>query len=299
MSAASDPDLLTAPLPGGAETTTVSVRGLLTGTMDGPDAWFFGERGPLGALRALGLDTKRRWHRFPVAAFLITHPLAGPFLIDTGFADGACVAPIRNLGLIGTRVFKHARASRAGTVSRQLRELGVEVDLVVMTHLHWDHASGLRDFADARVLVARAEWADAHRRASNMRGYLRRQFTGCKRVSLLDFAGAGAEPWGAFRHTIDLFGDGSVRLLSTPGHSAGHLSVLLKLRDRLALLAGDALYTMRTLEQEHHPWQLGDARAYGESIACIAAFARAHPDALLLPGHDLQAWQQSGIEDSL
>jgi N-acyl homoserine lactone hydrolase len=299
MSASSKTDVLAPPLPGGAEATTVSVRGLLTGTMDGPEAWFYGERGPLGSLRALGVGAQRRWHRFPVSAFLITHPAAGSFLLDTGFADGACEAPVKHLGFVGTRVFKHARASRAGTVNRQLQELGVEVDLVVMTHLHWDHAGALREFLDARVLVARAEWAAAHRRASNMRGYLRRQFAGCRRVSLLDFAGPNAEPWGAFRHTIDLFGDGSVRLLSTPGHSPGHLSVLLRLRDRLALLAGDALYTMRTLELEHHPWQLGDARAYGESIACISAFARAHPHALVLPGHDLQAWRQSGIEESL
>ena len=49
---------------------------------------------------------------------------------------------------------------------------------------------------------------------------------------------------------MDLFGDGSVRLLSTPGHTAGHQSVAARLADREALLTADAAYLERTISDD-------------------------------------------------
>jgi len=48
------------------------------------------------------------------------------------------------------------------------------------------------------------------------------------RMRLIDFDSDG-ERHGAFAQTVDLLGDGSVRLISTPGHTFGHLSVLIRL----------------------------------------------------------------------
>jgi len=64
----------------------------------------------------------------------------------------------------------------------------------------------------------------------------------------IDYSGPEAEAFESFTRTIDLFGDGLVRLISSPGHSLGHQSVLLRLRDHYALVAGDA--AMSTLGRE-------------------------------------------------
>jgi len=53
----------------------------------------------------------------------------------------------------------------------------------------------------------------------------------------------------SFARTLDLFGDGSVRLVSTVGHSPGHLSVLRRTAAGPLLLAGDAAYTRRAIAE--------------------------------------------------
>ena len=268
--------------------------------MEGPTAWFFREQGPLAALKALGLlGDGRPPHRFPVAALLIEHPTAGNFIIDAGFSGAVADSARRALGRVGTFVFRNPRMRPSQSASSQLRERGVAVQTILMTHLHWDHASGLIDFPDARVLIDRTEWRSAQARSGPLHGYLRRQFPAPARIDLFDSQGPATEPWSVFARTLDLFGDGSVRLVATPGHSPGHVSLVLRLRDRFALIAGDALYAMRTLREGHHPWELGDARRYHVSFAAIAAFAREHPQALIMPGHDLLAWETSGIEAGL
>jgi N-acyl homoserine lactone hydrolase len=288
------------PLPGGTPGAVVRLTGLLTGTMEGPSAWFFREPGMLAAAKALGVvPDGARPHRFPIAAFLIEHPTAGGFIVDAGFSDAVAVSPRQALGRIGTLVFRNPRMQASQSAMHQLRERGVSVETILMTHLHWDHASGLVDFPDACVLVDRTEWWTAQRRFGSLHGYIRRQFPRSGQVRLFDSLEPAAEPWSVFKRTLDLFGDASVRLVATPGHSPGHVSLVLRLRDRLALIAGDALYTMRTLRDERHPWELGDAQRYHESFASIAAFAREHPQALIMPGHDLEAWEASGIEAGL
>ncbi len=270
--------------------------GLLAATMAGPRAWFHCEPGALGKLRALGFGSRRDRHRFPIAAILVQHPTAGALLVDSGLAADAAAAPTHAVGRIGTAVFgvPQVRAS----VAAQLGELGVRPQAIVMTHLHWDHAGGLADLPELPVLVSSEEWSAAQRPAGALRGYLRRQLVAPERMMLLDLSSAATRPWGPFARTLDLYGDGTVMLLATPGHSRGHLSLLLRLRDRLLLFAGDALYTMRTLRENVHPAYPGRRRAYERSIAAIRRFAQEHPRALVLPGHDLDAWESSGLEDT-
>ena len=89
--------------------------------------------------------------------------------------------------------------------------------------------------------------------------------TGAKRSTVhstgaLDFAGATAG--AGFSHALDLFGDGSVRLVSTPGHSPGHVSVVLRTASGPLLLAGDAAYTRRAIAEGHDQIARADLAAY-------------------------------------
>jgi glyoxylase-like metal-dependent hydrolase (beta-lactamase superfamily II) len=236
----------------------------------------------------------------PVVAFLLEHPSAGLVLIDTGFhrsiAEGPADERARNLGPVGRIMGRHARMRPEQTVVAQLRELGLEPDdigLLVMTHLHFDHASALCDFPHARVLVSQAEWAAANGRGSVMRGYSKAQFDPRPTYMTIDFDGPGAVRQGPFERAVDVFADGSLMLVSTPGHSLGHLSVILRLGEREALLTGDAAYTIGTLRDGKRPQRRGDdKRAFERSLAALAAWDREHPDALVVPGHDMAAWEQ-------
>jgi glyoxylase-like metal-dependent hydrolase (beta-lactamase superfamily II) len=116
-----------------------------------------------------------------------------------------------------------------------------------MTHLHVDHTSGMRLLPKATFICAEQEWAAAQGRFAAAHGYVHHHLPAESRVELLDFD-RQREPYGAFAKTIDLAGDGSIRLVFTPGHTHGHQSVLLRLGDgHSVLVVGDAAYTSQSI----------------------------------------------------
>ena len=111
-------------------------------------------------------------------------------------------------------------------------------------------------------------------------------------MELIDFEAEG-EPYGPFTRTVDLLGDGSVRLVSTPGHTPGHMSVLVRAEgERHVLIVGDAAYTLRSVREQVLPLLTAGDEAYRNSLAELKAFSEQEPDAVLVPTHDPDAWRQ-------
>ena len=295
MATAAEPRPAELPLPGGREGASVRVHPLMTGRMIGPEAWFLRRDGRLAWRRALGLGmTRSEWLEFPVPAFLVEHPRAGPVLIDTGFHPSVSVDPRKNLGPVAHILFKDVRMEADQAATAQLRAKGVEpsrVNVVVMTHLHVDHASAISEFPDATFVVSRAEWAAATSQGQ-LHGYVRRQFDHAFDYRLLDFEGPDVESFASFGRSFDLFGDGSVRCVYTPGHTLGHQSVVLRLRRREALVAADAVYLRRNLDEVRLSHRTADDHLSERSLREIRRYARDTPDALIIPGHDWDAWQE-------
>jgi N-acyl homoserine lactone hydrolase len=295
MPAAAEPLPAELPLPGGRDGATVRVKPLLTGEMSGPQAWFLREEGHLAARKVYGLGVpKSQRLEVPVPAFLIEHPGVGLLLVDTGFHPSVAVDPKENLGRAFTTVFKDFKMHPEQAVAAQLREQGrsaADVKLVVMTHLHGDHASGMSEFPEATFVFSSAEW-EAATDGGPLQGYVRRQFDHAFDYRTLDFDGRGADSYSTFGRAFDLLGDGSVRLVFTPGHTLGHLSVVLRTPSRPVLLAADAMALERTLRDKHLPGQTADEHLFKRSLREIELYARETPDALLVPGHDLEHWRQ-------
>jgi N-acyl homoserine lactone hydrolase len=295
MATAAEPRPAELPLPGGREGASVRVHPLMTGRMIGPEAWFLRRDGRLAWRRALGLGmTRSEWLELPVPAFLVEHPRAGPVLIDTGFHPSVAVEPRKNLGPVAHILFKDVRMEAEQAATAQLRAKGVEpsrVNVVVMTHLHVDHASAISEFPDATFVVSRAEWAAATSQGQ-LHGYVRRQFDHAFDYRLLDFEGPDVESFASFGRSFDLFGDGSVRCVYTPGHTLGHQSVVLRLRRREALVVADAVYLRRNLDEVRLSHRTADDHLSERSLREIRRYARDTPDALIIPGHDWDAWQE-------
>jgi glyoxylase-like metal-dependent hydrolase (beta-lactamase superfamily II) len=159
-----------------------------------------------------------------------------------------------------------------------------------MTHLHFDHASALCDFPQATVLVDEREWKAAWARGSSLNGYSTAQLDPCPRYRTIDFTAPSVTSRGPFERTVDVFGDGALTLAATPGHTAGHLSLIARLEGREALLTADAAYTMATIRDGERPWLAHDRTAYEHSLRQIQVYDRENPDALVIPGHDMTAW---------
>lgn len=277
------------PFPGGQEGASVRLRPLLTGEMLGPPAFFHRVEGRLARLRALGFGVALDdYLRIPIPAFLIEHPGAGPILIDTGLHPSVAVDPRQNLGWAAPRLFKGIEMTAAQAVPAQLRALGIEpaaVGLIVMTHLHVDHASAISEFPDATFVFSEREW-EAAREGRQRDGYVKRQFDFGFDYRLLDFDSAETESFASFGRSFDLLGDGSIRAVYTPGHSHGHMSVVLRLRGRELLICGDAINTLRTLRDGVPPAQPADEHLFRRSLKEIQRYAEQTPGALIVPGHD-------------
>ena len=249
--------------------------------------------------KALGLGVPRReWVVAPVQAFLVDHPAAGALLIDTGLHPSVAVDPKQSIGRAGRIALRDLEMKPDQAVSAQLRALGRspgDVRTVVMTHFHIDHASAMSEYPEATFVFSSAEW-EAATTQSQMHGYVKRQFDHAFDYRTLDFDGADASSYSSFGRSFDLLGDGSVRLVFTPGHTLGHLSVVLRLGDREALVAGDAIYLERTLREKALPHVMEDEHLFKRSLREIELYAREAPNAVIVPGHDLDAWQRLPAE---
>ncbi len=106
----------------------------------------------------------------------------------------------------------------------------------------------------------------------------------------MDFDGPGAEAFATFGRSLDLFGDGTVRLVSTPGHSPGHLSVVLRLHDRELVLAGDAAPSRANIEEQRPGLRFDDEHLYRRSLRELHRYLQATPTAEIVCSHDAQLW---------
>jgi N-acyl homoserine lactone hydrolase len=273
--------------PPGAPNDGVRVHPLQTARMKAmPD--FYERPGgpkPLALLKGLGLHIPRsRWIWVPLPAFLVEHPTAGPFLVDTGLHEQVATDIGAALGRAAKVAFT-IDMEPEWAVPHQLRARGIDpaaIELIVMTHLHYDHASGLSAFPDATVVVDEREWAGANRRGGMLEGFLPHLFT------------TPGQQWRTLPEAqpeVDLFGDGLVRLVSTPGHTAGHRSVILRLNgDRELLLTGDAAYARKTIDDNLLPLLTWKDDEYRTSLNWVRDWVAAHPEAPVIPGHDAEDW---------
>jgi glyoxylase-like metal-dependent hydrolase (beta-lactamase superfamily II) len=262
------------PLAGGSAGAGVRVHPLRTATSLAPPA-FFDRPKPFGKVRAV-LTPRSRWLRLPFPAYLVEHPTAGRLLLDTGMHASVAENPFRSLGLLAIIVVGR-EMEEADAVPAQLAARGIdpsEVGTVVMTHLHYDHASGATQFPGATFLVERREWQEANKPLGFRNGYTRKQLD-----RALDWRTIDVDD------EADLLGDGSIRIFHTPGHTAGHLSFLLRLQSgETLLITADAALARRTLEQRLLPLLLEDDLEYWRSLDRLITLAGTADH--VITGHD-------------
>lgn len=245
-------------------------------------------KGLLGSQRGMLMQVLRRGVRWaPVPVFLLEHPERGPVLVDTGYSATVNSNPAKTVGFATAHLFKH----RAYDLDALLASHGVavsDIELVLMTHLHTDHASGLDRFAHATISADRREW-DASESGS---AYCKPVIRAVKRRQLLDYSGAEAGALDGFSlRTLDPFGDGSVTLISTPGHSAGHQSLLVRCASgKRVLLLGDAAHIADQLTDHTPQAYLDDAGQFRTTLTILRAWLDENPDVVVIPGHDPELW---------
>jgi len=286
-----EPKPLHESLAGGTPGATVTVEPIVAGTVTWPGTMMERPGGRFETLKLLrALLSGEPAATVPVPAFLIRHPSAGAILVDTGLHPSIATDGKENFGGLGNR-FGNPALEAGKDVPAQLRDRGLdpgEIPIVVMTHMHIDHTSAISEFPNSTFIVSETEWeAAATGPRPLLNGYRRPHYDYAFDYRTVDFNRSGVDSYATFGRTFDLFGDGSVRLAYTPGHSAGHMSVILHLAERDFVIGGDATYMQAQLDGEAplapRPF---DAHNYRRSLQELKLFRREFPDAIVTPGHD-------------
>lgn len=214
--------------------------------------------------------------RMPVGAFLVEHE-RGRLVFDTGMHpdlvdDSSRLGPIESMFQVDL--------DASGLLGARLAECQVDpldVDMAVLSHLHYDHCGGLVQVAESRLVVQRDEWSAAQDPVLAELGvYHPADFDTGQEVELVEG-----------RH--DLFGDGSVVAVPTPGHTAGHQSLLIEGR---LLLVGDACYCQLALDDDVLPPIAADAERQRAGFSWLRE--QAAGGVQLVYSHDPVQWPTLG-----
>lgn len=158
--------------------------------------------------------------------YLIRHA-KGWMLWDTGFSDSVAAMPDGLVAAGGA-----LRAKLPKTLVSQLAEVGVkttEISYIAFSHFHPDHSGNANLFPNATLYIQETEYEAIFGPTPQKFGFVPATYDKLR-----------ANPVVKLKGDYDVFGDGSVMILSTPGHTPGHQSLLVRLqRTGVVILSGD------------------------------------------------------------
>lgn len=205
---------------------------------------FFGPFPITGLIPSIPKE-KQRDISIPISMWVIDHP-KGLVVFDTG--NNVAVSPenCKSYWTAANCDFLKPNQKREDIIDMQLKKLGYSTDqvkVVVTSHAHLDHIGNIEMFPKAIHVLQKKEL---------YQGWWPEQFQG--RAPTGTFVMADIDNAREFNYLelngdYDLFGDGSVLILSTPGHTLGHQSMKIKLASgRAFIISQDAIWMQENLD---------------------------------------------------
>lgn len=256
-----------------------------------------------GALAQRGESWRRR--TFPAGITLIQHPAQGLTLFDAGYSRTAVAAlrrwPDRIYGTLLPVTLPPGEALVEQLAARGVDPAGVR--RIICSHLHLDHLAGAVDFPGAPVWLDPAERdALTSRRglAALRHGILAAAVPEESRLRSLSYTPAppGLAP---FERASDFFGDQSLWLVPSPGHTTGSIAAVARTRPDarldgdgagLVLLTGDVAWSERALREGIEPHRLTrriaahDPAGATHTAGLWREWLIRHPEAQVVVSHD-------------
>lgn len=223
-------------------------------------------------------------------AYLFHHDRFGDFLIDTGLDTSFRHDPCGNVhGLLAKRIFNPMVVGDGQDIGAQLASRRPQLKGVFLTHLHPDHTAGIP--ALPQGLTYRMGKGEKYRNYPLF--FHGDHLDHVSQIELFDFSGQAAmAPLGP---AVDIFGDGTLWAIWTPGHSPGHVSYLVNGRGQPLLIVGDASMTEFGFTHDIAPGRVDDRHLADQSFEQLRAFSTEFPQVRLTFGHDLPEALRHGV----
>jgi N-acyl homoserine lactone hydrolase len=264
----------------------LNIYAIQTGTVAIKDKQRIGQ-GP-GFIRQINILLDPSWTEFlPIYAWVIEHP-EGILIVDTGESAKALQADYFPKWHPYFRSAVRMNVLPEQEIGPQLRALGIkpsDVRKVILTHFHTDHAGGLAHFPESEILVSEKDYRAAKSFAGPLLGYLPQHWPSWFAPGPIRFEKAA---FGVFKHRYPVTAAGDVIVIPTPGHTAAHVSVLVRHEDCYYLLAGDTTYSEQALIGRKVDGISPNAQVALRTIDNILDFAKKNP-IVYLPTHDPQS----------
>lgn len=246
-----------------------------------------GKFGPFNIQGLIPTYPEARDIKIPINMWVIDHP-KGLVVYDTGnhvnISDGNCTSHWSE----GSCNFLNPSQTRSDVIDKQLEKLGYKVSdvkAVITSHSHLDHMGNVELFPDALHVIQKIElyqawWPEKFQRPSG--AHVMGDYDDARDFRYITLDG-----------DYDLFGDGTVQILSTPGHTFGHQSVKVELPETgTVVLTQDAIWMEENLEG--HPAGLNYSLLdYWSSVDRLRAI-RDLEEAPLWFGHSIKQYDSMG-----
>jgi glyoxylase-like metal-dependent hydrolase (beta-lactamase superfamily II) len=240
--------------------------------------------------------------KFPATTALIVHPKHGNILFDTGYHDRFFQVtqrfPERFYPMVTPCTLEKDQSFR-----EQLSKQGVDtITSVILSHFHADHIAGICDFPEADIVCQHSEYqmfSGQSRLQGTRNGYLKKllspeleknfRFADQFDLDVGEILQLGVKQTGLF--ASDMFGDGSLFLVSLPGHTIGQMGMIVRLERRFIFFVADACWLIDNLQWQVDQHRIAnficyDSKTYSTTLHRLRSlYAAADDNVLFVPSH--------------
>ena len=171
---------------------------------------------------------------------------------------------------------------------------------IILSHLHWDHASGIKDFPDVEVWTTQQEYKSATDQNAPAGVYIPSQYSGA--ATNWRFIQFNPVAYENFEQSLDVYRDGSVVLVPLPGHAAGAIGMFVNLQSgKRFFFSGDTTWALEGFQIPAHKfwassWLVDqDPDETGRAILKVRRLMHEYPQMRVVPTHDDKAQAAIGF----
>ncbi len=226
-------------------------------------------------------------------AVLIQHP-KGTFVFDTGLGKQAEAQFQKHFDFLAKQLLSFTRVDTLYNVLEKNNFSPSKIDFIIPSHLHWDHASGIEDFPNAKVWITNKEHEAATDAKAKPPAFIKEQYDAS--TVKWNFFNFNDIPYEVFEKSYDVFDDGSIILVPLYGHTKGSIGMFVNLKsNKRYFFTGDLTWVAEGFEGPYEKNFLAKIMIDSEPEKVTAQIVKVHqlvklkPQIILVPAHDANA----------